>query len=129
MVELLKEIPKWPLIIHITSIITCLGFSTIYHLCYVHSKKASSCLSRLDYGGISFLIAGTNVPAILYPFYCENTLAIIYESLVITFCLLAFVASLVPSFDSPALRPVRGFMFIFVGLLGAVSIIHASFYK
>ena len=54
---------------------------------------------------------------------------IIYESLVITFCVLAFIASLLPLFDSPALRPVKGFMFIFVGLLGALSLIHAKFYK
>ncbi len=36
-VEILQEIPKWPLIVHIVSIISCLGFSAIYHLCHVHS--------------------------------------------------------------------------------------------
>lgn len=86
-------------------------------------------LSRFDYGGISFLIAGSNVPAILYTYYCDRTMVYIYGSLIGTFCFLAFVVSMIPKFDQPAFRPVRGFMFIGVGLLGAVSIVNSLLYE
>lgn len=62
-----------PLFIHMVSAIICLGCSTFFHLYKDHSEKYSRLLSRLDYGGISILIAGSNTPPIIYSFYCEPT--------------------------------------------------------
>ena len=118
------EIPRWPIILQIISGIMCLMFSSIFHLCSAHSPKASTCLSRLDYAGISLLIAGSNIPPSLYIFYCHSNLAITYSSLMSFFCFVAFIITLLPKFDQPKLRPIRGIMFVFVGLLSIMPIIH-----
>jgi adiponectin receptor len=65
------EIPRFPLFLHILGAVCCLGFSAFFHLCKDHSLHASEKLARLDYAGISMLIAGSNMPPIYYSFYCK----------------------------------------------------------
>lgn len=70
--EILHDITRIPLYIHIFAAIFCLGCSAVFHLFYVHSPKVSEILARLDYAGISLLIGGSGVPPIYYSLYCSD---------------------------------------------------------
>lgn len=62
----------WPLFIMILGSIFCLGCSSTYHLFMPLSKKVNAILSRLDYAGVTILIAGSCFPPYYYFFYCEK---------------------------------------------------------
>lgn len=55
----------------ITAII-CLGSSTIFHSFKDMNVRVSELFYKLDFAGISILIAGSNTPPIYYSFYCEE---------------------------------------------------------
>ena len=67
-----KIIPKWPILIQLISALFCLGCSTIFHLFSAHSKKVGNILNRLDYAGISILVAGSCFPVCYYMFCCSK---------------------------------------------------------
>lgn len=68
----LKTISIWPLVIFLFSAIICLGLSSCFHLFKDQSRRANKVLAKLDYAGISILVAGSFYPAIYYPFYCHQ---------------------------------------------------------
>lgn len=57
-------VSKWPLFVYLASASICLGLSTVYHLFFVYSPRASLLLAKLDYTGIIILIFGNAVPTI-----------------------------------------------------------------
>lgn len=52
--------------------IICLGSSAFYHLFKDHSEMYHKTLVRMDYAGISIMIAGSNTPNIYYSFFCQE---------------------------------------------------------
>jgi len=64
-------VTKIPLFLHIAGAISCLGCSAIFHLFKDHSQNMGEFLVRLDYAGISLMIAGSNMPPLYYSFYCK----------------------------------------------------------
>lgn len=64
-------VTKIPLFLHIAGAICCLGFSATMHLFKDHSPGMGEFLTRLDYAGISLMIAGSNMPPLYYSFYCK----------------------------------------------------------
>jgi predicted membrane channel-forming protein YqfA (hemolysin III family) len=48
-----------------------MGSSAVFHLLKDHSKSWSENLARVDYAGISVMIAGSNTPPLFYSFFCE----------------------------------------------------------
>jgi len=67
------HISKIPLFLHIFGAVFCLGCSAIFHLFKDHSPGASQYLARLDYAGISLMIAGSSMSPLYYNYYCEDT--------------------------------------------------------
>jgi len=63
---------KWPIYIQLACAIICLSCSSTFHLYAAHSPAAGEILSRLDYGGISILIAGSCYPPYFYMYYCNS---------------------------------------------------------
>jgi predicted membrane channel-forming protein YqfA (hemolysin III family) len=61
-----------PLFIHLMSAICCLGCSSLYHLFKDMHEECNHTLARLDYCGISILIAGSSTSPIYYSFFCEE---------------------------------------------------------
>jgi len=68
--------PKWPVLIHLVSALFCLCCSTTFHLFSAYSSKVGDVLSRLDYAGISVLVAGSCFPPYYYMFCCTNRINI-----------------------------------------------------
>lgn len=64
--------PKWPVLIHLISALFCLSCSTTYHWFSAYSSKVGDVLSRLDYAGISVLVAGSCFPPYYYMFCCTT---------------------------------------------------------
>jgi predicted membrane channel-forming protein YqfA (hemolysin III family) len=60
-----------PLFIHMVSAIFCLGCSALYHQFKDSNEVVNKTLARLDYAGISILIAGSNTVPLYYILFCE----------------------------------------------------------
>lgn len=67
------HVKKWPLFVMLVSAIICLSSSAIFHLFCAFSQKCHEFLSRMDYAGISILIAGSCYPPYYYFFYCDES--------------------------------------------------------
>lgn len=128
--SLVSYVPRFPLFVHMVSAIFCLGCSAIYHLFKDYDPRVNHYLARMDYAGISMLIAGSNTPPIWYAFFCEENhfyrdlfLGIQYLA-----CFMCFVVLLVPKFDKPKYIPLRGTMFVLCGLLAVFMFNFIVFY-
>ena len=115
-----------PLYIHIFGAMLCLSFSVIYHIFYPYSETAQSVLSRLDYGGISLMSAGTAFPPIIYGFACNFAVKASILSIVLIAAIFAFGLTLSPNGDSPAFRNIRGVSFFISGAFAAIPIVIAA---
>ena len=123
-----KHLPRWPLFIMLSAGIICLGFSFTFHLFGVYSEKLYRILSKLDYGGILFLIAGSCYPPYYFFYYCEPTFQKIYLSFITIFSICVFVYSLTPSFTNKNYRKIRGTIFLTIGISTAFPILHLAFF-
>ena len=129
--DILHDVTKFPLYIHIFSAILCLSWSAIYHLFYVHSASVSKVLARLDYAGISFLIGGSGVSPIYYSLYCSDGDFVRPLYLVITFvaCFGTFIVTMVPKFDAPKYRSFRAILFVALGVASAYPMLQFVFFR
>ena len=123
-----KHLPRWPLFIMLSAGIICLGFSFTFHLFGVYSEKLYRILSKLDYGGILFLIAGSCYPPYYFFYYCEPTFQKIYLSFITIFSICVFIYSLTPSFTNKSHRKIRGTIFLTIGISTAFPILHLAFF-
>ena len=123
----LQDISTWPLLAFFCSAVFCMGCSAIYHLCYVISPHVMSVLSRLDYAGISILIAGSSYPPCYYIFYCEFNWVIFYLSILSLSGLICFTLTLIPSFYQPQWRGFRAVLFVCYGFLTFPLMVHSCF--
>jgi len=114
------------MLVHMLCAITCFMFSSSFHLFGAHSPCYLKFFSKLDYGGISILIAGSTFPLIQYAFACYATIRNIYLSLITLFCTISFIVTMLPNADIPKYRRLRGILFIIVGLLAGLPALHAA---
>jgi adiponectin receptor len=70
----------------------------------------------LDYSGISLLIIGSFVPWLYYAFYCRVLAMSIYIGMIVVLGIAAVVISLWEKFAAPKFRPLRGAVFLAMGL-------------
>ena len=127
--QVLTYVASWPLCIHLMAAVFCLGCSTLYHLMGITSKTVNEILCRLDYGGIAILIAGSAFPPNTYVFACNEVIVsrMFYLGLISVSSSICFVVSILPFFNKPEFRAVRGFMFIFLGLSAGIPFIYVSY--
>jgi adiponectin receptor len=64
------HVARWPIMVFVFSAFFCLGCSATFHLFSAYSSTINRFMSRLDYAGISLLIAGSSYPLNYYFFYC-----------------------------------------------------------
>ena len=131
----MDHISKWPIYAHILSAIFCMGCSACFHLFYVKSIKWLDFLAKLDYAGICILICGSTMPANVYYFACNGSLCTITLKIYIlvwrqvfivtitTFCTICFFIAILPSFDGPNGRKLRGILFALTGVSAALPMV------
>ncbi|EQC36196.1 hypothetical protein SDRG_06307 [Saprolegnia diclina VS20] len=115
----------WPIAVFIVSAVVCLTMSSVYHLLFVQSPRASLLLSQLDYAGIILMIAGSFFPVIYYSFYCNQWALNAYLGIVSVLAIGSFAASLIPAFGK--YPSVRSAVFLSMGFFGVVPIAHLIF--
>ena len=117
--------PTWPLITYLLACKICLGCSTIFHLyCSVKGDHILSWTCKLDYAGISVLIAGSYVPVIWYISHLGNW-RFVYIGLAFALCLLCTAFTLTDATSAPRWRPIRTLMYICFGAFGLIPTSHA----
>ena len=94
-------------------------FTTI---CELINKPLSIC--RLDYCGISLLIAGSIVPCLYYGFYCFVPTQIFYISFTALLCAASVIVSLSEKFSDIQYRSFRAIVFTSYGLSGVIPALH-----
>ena len=123
-----NKLRKWPLYIMLSSAIVCLSFSALFHWIGALSPHIFQILSRLDYAGITILIAGSCYPPYFYFFYCETFLATVYLCFISIFAITVFLFTLSPDFHIPKRRTLRGTLFLSLGISTAIPIFHLIFF-
>jgi len=127
--EMLNDVPRFPLYIHLLSAVVCLGISSMFHLFYCHSEKCNSYLCWCDYAGISLLIGGSFFSPNYYGWYCKVYKIQLYLFLGIVegLCILAFFVSLHSKFNAPEMRKWWAILYIFIGVMGTFPGIYLHF--
>lgn len=132
-----QKLDHWPILVFLVSAIICLGSSAIFHWFSAHSKNMFEFLNRLDYAGISILIAGSCYPPYYYFFYCEPGIYYfklllvfmkMYLTFISTFAIIVFVYSFNNNFNKPHKRKLRGTLFLTLGLSTGIPIVHLSLF-
>ncbi|KAF1779431.1 AdipoR/hemolysin-III-related [Phytophthora cactorum] len=118
------NVPHWPIFAFMASAVICLTCSATFHLMFVVSRSAYMFLSRLDYAGITILIAGSFYPLIYYSFYCHPWLRSVYLVSISTMAALTFVVALLPIFGTPKFLVARTCIFLALGFFGVVPVTH-----
>jgi adiponectin receptor len=113
---------KWPVLVFLSSALTCLMCSVVFHLFWVVDEKTYKLLARLDYAGIAVLIAGSTCPIIMYGFECDKTAVIASSCLMYGSCAIAVGMGLMDKFNTEQWRPVRALVFVVAGCAGIFPI-------
>uniref|UniRef100_K3XC53 Adiponectin receptor protein n=1 Tax=Globisporangium ultimum (strain ATCC 200006 / CBS 805.95 / DAOM BR144) TaxID=431595 RepID=K3XC53_GLOUD len=122
------HVAHWPIFVFMVSAVICLTCSAMFHLLFVHSKPAYFFLSRLDYAGITILIAGSFYPMIYYSFYCHPWLLRVYLTAISVMAALTFGVTLVPAFGTPRFLVFRTCIFLSLGFFGLVPVSHLVYH-
>jgi adiponectin receptor len=118
------HVPHWPIFVFIVSAVICLTCSATFHLLFVYSKPVYFFLSRLDYAGITIMIAGSFYPLIYYSFYCHPWVLRVYLTTISSMAAITFAITLVPAFGTSKYLMLRTGVFLSLGLFGVVPMIH-----
>eukprot|EP00246_Nothoceros_aenigmaticus_P002883 TRINITY_DN1379_c0_g1_i1.p1 TRINITY_DN1379_c0_g1~~TRINITY_DN1379_c0_g1_i1.p1 ORF type:complete len:372 (-),score=23.74 TRINITY_DN1379_c0_g1_i1:514-1629(-) len=119
-----KPTARWPFYIFLGGAMFCLLSSAIFHLLSCHSARLAYFMVRLDYAGISSLIAASFFPPVYYGFICKPHLQIIYLSAISFLGMVTIAVSLIPVFQTPEYRNFRAILFFGMGISGVIPCIH-----
>lgn len=122
---MIDELEIWPIVLFLLTAVFCLGSSTIFH--WFHPKNPSLCkiLNRIDLAGVSILIYGSSVGALFYCFYCKKIYFWIYFATMTVACSTIFGVSMMDWFYQNKYKALRTYVYIFLGLLSGVAMVHA----
>lgn len=120
----ISTIDKIMLGIFLFTAILCLGFSACYHTLSCHSHQVCILFCKLDYCGISLLIAGSIVPCLYYGFYCSFYPKILYTCLTLVLCMASLIVSFFDKFSEAHYRPVRAGVFTSFALSSVIPSVH-----
>ncbi|DBA00308.1 TPA: hypothetical protein N0F65_001503 [Lagenidium giganteum] len=118
------HVPHWPIFVFMISAVICLTCSATFHLLFVYSKPAYFFLSRMDYAGITIMIAGSFYPLIYYAFYCHPWILRMYLTSISVLAGITFTISLVPAFGTSKYLLLRTGIFLSLGFFGVIPMVH-----
>ncbi|KAF8242063.1 HlyIII-domain-containing protein [Wilcoxina mikolae CBS 423.85] len=105
----------------------CFSLSAVCHLISNHSLSGASFGSQLDYLGIVVFILGTVMASVYYGFRCDEKLMYMYWSMMLIVGLFCATTAMNPSFNTPRWRPIRGCVFVGLGLFSVIPLLHGTF--
>jgi len=114
-------------VVYLGSAQLCFFGSTVYHLMYCHSEQALLTTARLDYSGISGLIAGSFFPPIYFIYYCEPFWQVLYLSGSSVLAIIGIVSSMFSCYHKASFTPFRVLLLIGTAAAGVIPSIHAKF--
>eukprot|EP01018_Ginkgo_biloba_P007141 Gb_27949 [translate_table: standard] len=120
-----RRATRWPFFVFLGGSMFCLLSSSFCHLLCCHSQRLNLFLWRLDYAGISVMIATSFFPPIYYVFQCTPIWQFIYLTGITTLGVFTVLILLTPSFSTAKFRTFRALLFLAMGFSGVVPAIHA----
>lgn len=115
---------KFPIMVFLFSAMVCFMGSTLYHTFGCQSHWHSSFFLKIDYSGISTLIAGSLVPFVWYTFHGLTHWQCFYlATLFVLSCLVMYV-SFSERFASNEYKPYRVLCFVLLAAFAIVPFIH-----
>ncbi|GMH13643.1 hypothetical protein Nepgr_015484 [Nepenthes gracilis] len=117
-------ITRWPFFAFMGGAMFCLLASSTCHLLSCHSARLSYIMLRLDYAGITALIATSFYPPVYYSFMCNPFFLNLYLSFITILAIATIIISLLPVFQRPEFRSIRAMLFFGMGVSGVAPILH-----
>lgn len=79
---------------------------------------------RLDYCGISLLIAGSIVPCLYFGFYCQSDTQVYYIAMTVVLCIGSVIVSWFDKFSESQYRPLRAGVFASFAFSSIIPAVH-----
>jgi len=115
---------KFPIVVFLLSGMVCFMGSTLYHTFGCQSHWHSSFFLKIDYSGISTLIAGSLVPFVWYTFHGLTHWQCFYlATLFVLSCLVMYV-SFSERFSSHEYKPYRVLCFVLLAAFAVIPFVH-----
>ncbi len=96
-------------------VVVCFILSTVFHIFSDHSPEMHKFGNELDHLGIVLVMWGTGVSGTHFAFHCNNTIRVIYFSLLSAAAVACGLFTLQPSFRQPAYRTMRFSIYVSLG--------------
>jgi adiponectin receptor len=106
------------------SAVICLGFSSLFHLHFCHSKQAYVTFGCLDYAGISTLICGSCCLVTYLLFYCQTVPRVAWLTATILLASVGIIGPLHPEWATQPYRKVRTLVYLSSAITSACPILH-----
>jgi len=115
---------KLPLIVFLASAMICFMGSALYHTFGCASKGAYYFFLKVDYSGISVLIAGSIVPFVCYTFHELSHWRIFYLITLSVVCVAVIYVSFAERFSADEYQPYRALLFVLMACMFVVPLCH-----
>ncbi|GAB2231800.1 hypothetical protein Drorol1_Dr00010812 [Drosera rotundifolia] len=119
-----KPITRWPFFTFLGGAMFLMLASSACHLLSCHSARLSCIMLRVDYAGITALIATSFYPPVYYSFMCYPFFCNLYIGLITILGVITVSISLVPVFQTAKFRTARALLFSGMGVCGVFPILH-----
>lgn len=123
--NVIGDLPTWPIIMYSATAVFCMGSSALFHLFYCKCHNTKTVLNRLDLASISVLIWGSCMSMTIYIFYCSTFWLYFYVTVMTMLCAFVFTVSMQDWIYHPSKIAFRGNMYVALGVASAAPVIHS----
>eukprot|EP00026_Physarum_polycephalum_P005164 Phypoly_transcript_05193.p1 GENE.Phypoly_transcript_05193~~Phypoly_transcript_05193.p1 ORF type:complete len:508 (+),score=66.47 Phypoly_transcript_05193:116-1639(+) len=118
---------KLPIVVFLLSGMACFMGSTLYHTFGCQSVGHCAFFLKVDYSGISTLIAGSLVPFVWYVFHGLTHWQCFYVIVLFLLAVLVLYVSLSEQFSSEEYQPYRALCFVLMAAFAVIPFVHMVF--
>lgn len=115
---------KFPIMVFLFSGMVCFMFSTLYHTFGCQSEHHCAFYLKIDYSGISTLIAGSLVPFVWYVFHGLTHWQCFYVVTLFLLASLVLYVSFSEHFSTAEYQPYRALCFVLMAGFSVVPFLH-----
>ena len=110
------------MMIFVISAMTCLGASAACHTYFALSYRYNLLMSKLDFTGITCLIAGSFYPVIFYGLHCHPISKMVYMTIISILSLICLRVVTAEHYAGPDYDYARVSLFIGLGFFGVLPV-------